>query len=141
MDRGHHVRGCLPDELCREARLGMCNQRFSNLQRSLRVMGKIKKRDREQLQYISGSSHPGAEHDRDLLTPASYFARYGENLSLTSSPHEAWWETEREFNRTYSYGELVFRRYMNFNSFRDAFRRWQKGEIPSQIIIHIRYVK
>lgn len=103
-------------------------------------MGKIKARNNSELQPIDDSTTSSTVDAHTLFSPGGYFAAYGRNLSLTSSPHEAWWETEKQFNRTYSHGELVYRRFLNFNSFRDAFRRWQKGEKPDRVVIHIQYV-
>lgn len=104
-------------------------------------MGKKQTRNKGAVQYPDNSTTTGGKHVGALLTHSEYFAAYGRNLSVTSGPYEAWLETEKEFNRTFSVGEIVFWRYINFNSFRDAFRRWQAGEQPDRVILHIRYVQ
>lgn len=102
-------------------------------------MGKIKRGNQNEVQPVSNGTTSSTVDAGALFTPGGYFAAYGRNLTVTSSPYEAWWETEKQFNRTYSHGELVYRRFLNFNSFRDAFRLWQSGQRPDRIVIHILY--
>ncbi len=103
-------------------------------------MGKIKDRNSGELQPNQNSTGAGAIHARDLLTPASYFARYGELLSQTSTTYEAWLETEREFNRTYSRGDVVLRRFLNYKSFSNALTLHQSGGKVAYMKIHTLYL-
>lgn len=77
--------------------------------------------------------------DNRMLLPDDYFQKYGENLSHTGNPKEAWWETEREFNRTYSVPDkgVTLRRFMTYESFQAAYRRYNTTGLPGHIEIHI----
>lgn len=75
-----------------------------------------------------------------MLTNEGYFARYGENLSRTSTTYEAWYETEREFSRTYSSGGTIIRRFLNYNAFREALRLHKQGVRPSYAKIGFLYL-
>ena len=64
-----------------------------------------------------------------MLIQKDYFAVYGEKLQQSSTPYEAWMETEREFARRYSCSDpdIVLRRYTTYDSFHGALRRWRNG--------------
>lgn len=74
-----------------------------------------------------------------MLLPREYFAVYGEKLNLTGNPKEAWWETEKEFNRRYSTtaGPEVLRRFKSYDSFCESFRLYRMGVKPGHIEIVI----
>lgn len=103
-------------------------------------MGKKQGRNLRELQPNQNSTSAGAVYVTDLLTPAAYFARYGELLSQTSTTYEAWLETEKEFNRTYSRGDVVLRRFLNFKSFCNALTLHQSGGKVSYMKIHTLYL-
>ncbi len=65
-----------------------------------------------------------------MLIQKDYFAVYGEKLQQSTTPYEAWMETEREFARRYSCSDpdIVLRRYTTYDSFHGALRRWRNGE-------------
>lgn len=80
-----------------------------------------------------------AVNEINMLLPRGYFAVYGEKLSTTATGYEAWLETEREFNRRYSFAgdPEVLRRFKTYDSFCEAFRLHRKGVRPGHIEIVI----
>lgn len=74
-----------------------------------------------------------------MLLPREYFAVYGDKLSVTSNPKEAWWETEKEFNRRYNTtaGPEVLRRFKSYESFCESYRLFRNGVRPGHIEIVI----
>lgn len=46
-----------------------------------------------------------------------------------------------DFNRMYSQGQYVMRRYVTYDSFRDAFSSYQAGHVPAYIKVQILFVE
>lgn len=78
-----------------------------------------------------------------MILPRDYFAVYGENLSATGNPKEAFWETEKEFNRRYNTtaGPEVLRRFASYESFQAAQRRYNSTGRLDHIEIKILIVE
>ncbi len=74
-----------------------------------------------------------------MILPEDYYRRYGENLSTTGNPKEAWWQTEKDFSRTYSDEErgIILHRFKDYESFCSAFRRYNSTGMPGHIEIKI----
>ncbi len=74
-----------------------------------------------------------------MLLPDEYFQVYAEKLGETSGPKEAWWETEREFNRRYSCSrpDVVLRRFKTYRSFQASYNRYKKEGWPTSVEIVI----
>lgn len=70
-----------------------------------------------------------------MLRPEEYFARYGEHLADPDNPkpYLAWLRTEADFRTLYP----PFYRFKNYDSFRQAHRRYRQGERPTQIILQM----
>lgn len=49
----------------------------------------------------------------------------------------AWEQTEMDFNRQYVQEGMVMHRYTTYDSFRDAFSKFQSGQMPAYIKVHI----
>lgn len=77
-----------------------------------------------------------------MLLPDEYFSVYAEKLSVTSGPKEAWWETEKEFNRRYSCSrsDVVLRRFKTYRSFQASYNRYRKEGWPGSVEIVILFV-
>jgi len=108
-------------------------------------MGKEQARDCSKLQSDKNGTTTGAVDSVDLLTPAAYFARYGEHVSTTGNLIEAWEKTEMDFNRIYSRSSTlqraVFRRFRTYDAFREALRLHLGGKNPAYIKIHIEFIE
>lgn len=75
----------------------------------------------------------------NMLLPRGYFTVYGAMLSHTGNPKEAWFETEKEFNRRYSFAgdPEVLRRFKSYDSFCESFRLYRNGVKPGHIEVVI----
>lgn len=75
----------------------------------------------------------------NMLLPRGYFAVYGTLLCHTATKYEAWLETEKEFNRRYSFAcdPEVLRRFSSYDSFCESFRLHRKGVKPGHIEVVI----
>jgi len=104
-------------------------------------MGKKQGGNRKRVQHLYGGPEAGGEPCGSLLAPVAYFKRYGENLTVTITPYEAWLRTESEFIQIHSTSSIVLRRYLKYTAFRDAFRRHMDGKTPRYIKIHLEIVK
>ena len=91
-------------------------------------MAAVETKDNQRLQPNPDRAIEGRDHPGYLLTLRGYFARYGEHLSTADSPEAAFWATEKDFNRKYSMGDDVLRRFVNYGSFRKAFSEFQRGK-------------
>lgn len=66
-----------------------------------------------------------------MLKPSEYFARYGQHLSEGVKAESAWIETERDFFIAYG-----FRRFLTYESFRDAHAKFRRGHKFRRVVIH-----
>lgn len=75
----------------------------------------------------------------NMLLPRGYFTVYGAMLSRTATRYEAWLETEKEFNRRYSFAgdPETLRRFATFDSFCESFRLYRRGVKPRHIEVII----
>lgn len=71
-----------------------------------------------------------------MLAPAEYFAKYGEHLSESETPYEAWLKTERDFYKLYA-----LRRFVTYSAFREAHRLFRAGQETHRITLHVVEIK
>jgi len=75
-----------------------------------------------------------------MILPKDFFAVYGDNLSATGNPKEAYDLTEKEFSRRYNATtseDVVFRRFKDYESFTAAHRRYKVSGMPEFVKIKI----
>jgi hypothetical protein len=77
-----------------------------------------------------------------MLLPEDYFAVYGEKLAEIGQPKEAFFETEKQFNRMYCNPArpVVLRRFVSYESFQAAYRRYNSTATIDHIEIKILFV-
>lgn len=75
-----------------------------------------------------------------MLLPKDFFAVYGDNLSATGNPKEAYDLTEKEFSRRYNAtasADVIFRRFKDYESFAAAYRSYNRSGMPEFVKIKI----